>query len=91
MDEEIHDFYKALLSFRKKTPVIAYGEFEVLRSKKDTFTYKRKLDGKEIIVDCNLGTGAISSYNAGENYKVVFESGKEDTFDSYGFRVWENC
>ena len=91
MDEEIHEFYKNVISYRKKNPAIAYGEFEVLRDNKDTFTYRRKLDGKEIIVDCNLNTGAIYAYKVSDKYKMIFASEDGETLNSYGFRVWEKC
>lgn len=87
-DEEVRDFYKAIIAFRKEHNLIAYGEFKVLRDKKDVFTYSRKLGDEEIIVDCNLNIKEKSLYAVPKEFKTVFESDSDSKLNSYGFKIY---
>lgn len=90
MDEGIHDFYREMIAFRKKSPVICYGDFKVLRKSKDLFTYSRSHDGHEIIVDCNIGDDFRKAYNPGAEYKEIYENNTTDTLMvSYSFKIYE--
>ena len=51
----ITEVYKELIKLRHLDQAFVYGKFTVLNKKKDRFVYKRSLDGREYIVDCNLG------------------------------------
>lgn len=73
-DMEVHDFYKELIAFRRKTQAIFYGDFKVLRKQKDLFTYSRTLGNEEIIVDCNIGSNVKKAYVPQGNYEVVFSN-----------------
>lgn len=90
MDMDIHDFYKALIAFRNKNNVVAYGEFKVLRKDKDIFTYERTFNGHSILVDCNINTGNKKAYKVSKDYSLVFESGLlEGVLGDYGFAIYE--
>ncbi len=90
MDTEIVTFYKKLIALRKNDPAFVYGSFEVLDKKKDRFVYKRKLNGREYIVDCNLGTKQQKVYAATKGYRCILSSGaKENVLKAYGVRVWK--
>lgn len=90
MDSDVHDFYKAFLSFRKENRAIVYGDFKVLRNVKDGFTYSRSDKNSEILVDCHLNTGALKAYKAPAGFEKVFENGlSEGNFGDYGFAVYK--
>jgi len=92
LDEEIHEFYKELLSYRKQHNEIWYGDFEVIRDKKDIFTYKRSLTGKEIFVDLNLSVNEQSAAKVPTGFKVVKASNdNEKVLEPYGFKIYELC
>ena len=89
VDDEIQDFYRKLLTFRKATPVIWYGDFKVLRSSKDLFTYSRNLDGKEYVIDCNLNIGLKKRFAIPTGYKTMMCSGEGEKLGSYGWAIYE--
>ena len=92
IDEDVVKFYKDLLHFRKGHNEIWYGEFKVLRDKKDIFTFERRLENKSVIVDCNLNVGTKNAYSVPEGYKEVFASNADGkTLKDYGFRIFSNC
>ena len=90
MDTEIFTFYKKLIALRKNEPALVYGSFEVLDKKKDRFVYKRMLNGREYIIDCNLGTKPQKAYTATKGYRCILSSAaKENILKAYGVRVWK--
>ena len=89
MNENVTDTYRELIRLRREDQTLIYGEFEVLNKKKDRFVYKRSLDGKEYIIDCNLGKEIQKAYGA-DGYECIFTTvGKDDTLKAYEARIWK--
>ena len=89
MNENVTEAYRELIRLRRNDQTLIYGEFDVLNKKKDRFVYKRSLDGKEYIIDCNLGKEAQKAY-AAEGYECIFTTGgKDDTLGAYEARIWK--
>jgi Glycosidases len=56
-EDSVLNFYKKLIKMRKEHPAFVYGEFiPVEKSKKDLFTYYRRLDQETYYVECNLSS-----------------------------------
>jgi oligo-1,6-glucosidase len=88
-NEQVREFYRKLIKFRKEEPEIIYGDFTVYRKDKDLFTYSRKLEGRECIVDCNLSTGKKKEYVPGDRYKKVFSSNSDNGYlGDYGVNIF---
>ena len=86
---EITDVYKALIKLRHEDETFVYGEFDVLNKKKDRFVYKRSLEGKEYIMDCNLGKDVQKAYQT-DGFECIFTTGTDkDTLSAYEARVWK--
>ena len=89
MNENVTDTYRELIRLRREDQTLIYGEFDVLNKKKDRFVYKRSLDGKEYIIDCNLGKEVQKAY-AAEGCECIFTTGgKDDTLGAYEARIWK--
>ena len=89
MNENVTEAYRELIRLRRNDQTLIYGEFDVLNKKKDRFVYKRSLDGKEYIIDCNLGKEVQKAY-AAEGYECIFTTGgKDDTLGAYEARIWK--
>lgn len=90
-DMEIHETYKKLIALRKEDATLIYGDFTLLCNKKDRFVYKRSLEGKEYIIDCNLGKKVQKAYPVEPCFELVYESGKfeqKQKLNSYEARIW---
>lgn len=90
-DKEIHETYKRLIALRKEDKTLVYGDFMLLSNKKDRFVYKRSLDGREYIVDCNLGKKVRKAYSVEKGFELAYESGKfelKSKLNSYEARIW---
>ena len=90
-DMEIHETYKKLIALRKEDETLIYGDFTLLCDKKDRFVYKRSLEGKEYIIDCNLGKKVQKAYPVESGFELVYESGKfeqKQKLNSYEARIW---
>ena len=90
-DMEIHETYKKLIALRKEDETLIYGDFTLLCKKKDRFVYKRSLEGKEYIIDCNLGKKVQKAYPVEPGFELVYESGKfeqKQKLNSYEARIW---
>ena len=86
---EITDVYKTLIKLRHEDETLVYGEFDVLNKKKDRFVYKRSLEGKEYIIDCNLGKDVQKAYQT-DGFECIFTTGTDkDTLSAYEARVWK--
>ena len=89
MNENVTEAYRELIRLRRNDQTLIYGEFDVLNKKKDRFVYKRSLDGKEYIIDCNLGKEVQKAY-AAEGCECIFTTGgKDDTLGAYEARIWK--
>ena len=90
-DMEIHETYKKLIALRKEDETLIYGDFTLLCDKKDRFVYKRSLEGKEYIIDCNLGKKVQKAYPVEPGFELVYDSGKfeqKQKLNSYEARIW---
>jgi len=92
-DMGIRENYKQLIALRKSDETLIYGDFTLLYDKKDRFVYKRSLNGKEYIVDCNLGKKVRKAYHVEEGFKLVYASEtnmSKQYLNSYEVRIWGN-
>ena len=90
---EIHENYKQLIALRKSDETLIYGDFTLLCDKKDRFVYKRSLNGKEYIVDCNLGKKVRKAYRVENGFRLVYASEtniSKQYLNSYEVRIWGN-
>ena len=72
LNEDVLAAYKEILALRKSDETFVYGEFKVLDKSKDRFVYSRKLNGKEYIIDCNLGKNTKEAYKTGDAYEMLY-------------------
>ena len=85
----ITEVYKELIKLRHLDQAFVYGKFTVLNKKKDRFVYKRSLDGREYIVDCNLGKEEKRAHMI-DGYECIFTTGSEhDILSPYEARIWK--
>ena len=91
MKEEIRQVYKKLIELRRSDETFVYGDFEGLNRKKDRFTYRRRLDGKEYIIDCNLGQKEQNAWNPKEGYELIYPEYPDciRKLDAYEARIWK--
>ncbi len=97
MKEEVVEVYKKIIALRKSDETFVYGDFTVLKKDKDRFVYKRSLEGKEYIIDCNLGKNSQKAYLPGDGYEMVFPSVLSsstvsfvlDSLGAYEARIWK--
>lgn len=90
-DMEIHETYKKLIALRKEDETLIYGDFTLLCNKKNCFAYKRSLNGKEYIIDCNLSKKVKKAYPIEAGFELVYDSGKFESkhkLNSYQARIW---
>ena len=54
-ENSILNFYKKLIAFRKKNPVVIYGDFKLhYKNSKKLFVYERNYQGKKLFVAINF-------------------------------------
>ena len=90
-DMEIHETYKKLIALRKEDAALVYGDFTLLSDKKDRFVYKRSLDKREYVIDCNLGKKVRKAYPIEKGFELVYDSAKfeqKNRLNSYEVRIW---
>ncbi|MCR5698322.1 MAG: alpha-glucosidase [Treponemataceae bacterium] len=90
-DQTIFDEYKCLIKLRKENPVLVYGDFRVLRSEKNVFTYERYDENSSFIIDCNLSNKLQKAYSQKKSaYKLVnSNSTSQDGFlTPYSARIY---
>ncbi len=90
INKEMVETYQKLISLRKSDKTLVYGDFAVLDDSKDRFVYKRSLNGKEYIIDCNLGKKERKPYLLQGSYESVYLSRGEGgpVLYPYEVRVW---
>src|ERR1700754_2771087 len=52
--------YKALIALRKQMPQLVRGDYEPMAAQGDLLLYRRKSEGKTVIVALNLGAEPVS-------------------------------
>ena len=90
-NEEIQKVYQKLIRMRHQDETFVYGDFVVLNQKKDRFVYRRRLDGSEYIIDCNLGRKQQKAFEPGNGYKLLFatRAGVAAKLAAYEARIWK--
>lgn len=69
------NFYRTLISIRKKHQVLVYGDFKAVnKTKKDLFTYYRTLAKDGFYVECNLNCHSIQKKSPVEGYHLVLSN-----------------
>jgi len=74
---EVTDYYKEIIALRKQEPALVYGDFTVLDKSKDRFVYKRTYEGREFVIDCNLGEKERKAWKH-DGYEMVLLYDTED-------------
>ena len=74
---EVTDYYKEIIALRKQEPALVYGDFTVLDKSKDRFVYKRTYEGREFVIDCNLGEKERKAWKH-DGYEMVLLYDMED-------------
>ena len=74
---EVTDYYKELIALRRQEQALIYGDFAVLDKSKDRFVYKRTYEGKEFVIDCNLGEKPRKAWKH-DGYEMVLLYEAED-------------
>lgn len=98
--ESVFNYYKKLISLRKKHEIIVNGKYElILDDNKDIYSYLRKLNDEILLVICNFSSGnpefALSNninYSKKEllisNYDVKFDDIAKINLKPYEARVY---
>ena len=88
--EDVLEVYKELIALRQSDKTFVYGDFHVIDKKKDFFTFSRALDGKEYVMDCNLGKERRRAYPPGKGFELVFPANVKEmnVLDAYEARIW---
>lgn len=87
----IFHHYKELLRIRKEFPVVAYGSYEIIdMDNSQLYVYKRKYEGKEMLVICNFYREEVE-YNIDlDGYKLLNSNynGESDRIRPYESRIY---
>ncbi len=83
--------YKFLLQLRHREKCFAYGRFEVLGKKKDSFVYRRSLDGVSYVIEANLGRKERKAQYQSEEDRLIYDScpNAPKMLAPYGVRIWK--
>jgi len=86
-ENSVLNFYRKMIHLRKSQDALIYGDFELInRSRKNLFTYYRKLENKCFYVECNLSSKLIKRINSVNGYELLLSNYKES---SEGLRPYE--
>jgi len=71
----VYQFYKQLITLRRKNQILIYGDFDITdRDKKDLFTYFRSMGGKSLFIECNLSDESMKRSHPVKEYKIVLSN-----------------
>ncbi|MBP3729464.1 MAG: alpha-glucosidase [Lachnospiraceae bacterium] len=89
--KDVEESYRFLLKLRKESKVFPYGSFELISGKKDCFVYRRSLEGKSFVVECNLGSSFRPPVYEGKGARLRYDSQPMGSrrLGPYGARIWE--
>jgi oligo-1,6-glucosidase len=74
-ENSVLNFYRKLIHLRKSQEALIYGDFEIMnRSRKNLFTYYRKLESKCFYIECNLSCKAIKRINTVHGYELLLSN-----------------
>lgn len=86
--EKIQKAYRDLIALRHSDEALVYGDFEVVNRKKDRFVYRRSLDGRSYVIDCNLGKKEQKAWVPEAGYELVYGKAAGATLGAYEGRIW---
>ena len=97
INEDVLSAYKEILKLRKSDETFIYGDFEVVSKAKDRFVYRRKLNGTEYLIDCNLSKNTKEAYKPGDGFEMVYPTVLKSSTTSfvlgqlgaYEARIWK--
>ena len=94
-NDSVYKFYQKIISFRKGNEVIKDGRYiDLLKSHKQVFAYKRKLDDKEIVVISNFANKEVKLPVLKEmnNFELVISNYENNSkvLKPYETRVYKN-
>ncbi len=90
-DPEVEESYRFLLKLRRSSKVFPYGTFELISDKKNAFVYRRSLNGKSYVIECNLAAEPRKPLYKPKKSRLVFDSQPLHTGDlgPYHAQIWE--
>jgi oligo-1,6-glucosidase len=84
----VFSFYKALIKLRGEHPVIVYGDYELLLPEHEKlFAYRRRFEGKTLLVVCNFSGLPLATPLPGEKGRLLIGN-YDETTDGL-IRPWE--
>ena len=94
--DSLLNFYRALLAYRKREPLVLWGEYkEHFPKSRDFYVYERGYQGRKLLVICRFGT-ASKAFTAPAGMalsrgKLIFSNYKDAPLTGEGFssRPWE--
>ena len=95
-EDSIYHYYQKLISFRKDNDIIKRGLYiDLIKSDRNIFAYKRKLDDKEIVVISNFKNKEIKVplVDKLKGYKIVlgnYKKNETNVLKPYETRVYTN-
>jgi oligo-1,6-glucosidase len=76
-EDSVLNFYRKLIHLRKREAALVYGDFELMnRSRKNLFTYYRKLQNKCYYIECNLSSKRKNRITSVHGYELVLSNYK---------------
>lgn len=86
---EVTDYYKELIALRRQEQALIYGDFTVLDKSKDRFVYKRTYEGKEFVIDCNLGDKERKAWkHDGHEMVLLYDAEDLPMLGAYEARIY---
>lgn len=95
-DDSIYHYYQKLISLRKDNDIIKRGLYiDLMKSDRNIFAYKRKLDDKEIVVISNFKNKEVKVplVDKLKGYKIVlgnYKKNETNVLKPYETRVYTN-
>ncbi|MBQ4109926.1 MAG: glycoside hydrolase family 13 protein [Clostridia bacterium] len=80
IDEDIHNYYKGVIAFRKKYKALQLGSYETVYSTDKTISFKRKYKNEELLMVVNISDEIFRVKKEG---KIAFEKNCEITDDEH--------
>ncbi|MBD5460861.1 MAG: alpha-glucosidase [Lachnospiraceae bacterium] len=71
---DVLESYRELLRLRHADQTFVYGDFRVLRKKKDRFVYERSMGDRTYLIDCNLNRRPCRAFPLHGQWETVFDT-----------------
>ncbi|MBO4838869.1 MAG: alpha-glucosidase [Lachnospiraceae bacterium] len=90
-DKDVEESYRFLLKLRRESKVFPYGTFELISDKKNAFVYRRTLNGKSYVIECNLAAEPRKPLYKSKKARLIFDSQPLHTGElgPYHAQIWE--